>query len=293
MQLPATQRAQGVLVPETTTSSSESVRSLQLTWALLIAVFAIPRLWAAWFDQGVFWPDEIFQSTEQAHRLVFGYGVTPWEFRAGARSWVFPGMIALVFKAATLVGVDSGRALVLIIKTCMAGASLVALYLSTRLANQLAGPRAAVLAAVFAGAFPVSILLSARSLSETATAPVLLGSYMLARGTGPRRQLMAGALAGLAIAMRYQSGVIACGLLAIVLSERRWKDALWFAAGASALGLMSGLLDWLTWGQPFGALKKYLYFNLKKSGAKFGRYPFSYYATVTWSAVGPAALVLV
>jgi phosphatidylinositol glycan class B len=82
------------------------------------------------------------------------------------------------------------------------------------------------------------------------------------------------------------------GILAIVVSERRFKDGVWFAVGASALGLLGGMLDWLTWGKPFYALKKYLYFNLKKSGAKFGRYPFSYYATVTWSAVGPAALVL-
>ena len=71
---------------------------------------ALPRLWAAWFDQGVFWPDEIFQSVEQAHRLVFGYGITPWEFRKGARSWVFPGMVAIVLKAGALFGLDSGQA---------------------------------------------------------------------------------------------------------------------------------------------------------------------------------------
>jgi hypothetical protein len=35
---------------------------------------------------GIHYPDEVMQSLEQAHRLVFGYGLVPREFRDGARS---------------------------------------------------------------------------------------------------------------------------------------------------------------------------------------------------------------
>ncbi|HET8940295.1 MAG TPA: hypothetical protein VFN67_42935 [Polyangiales bacterium] len=264
-----------------------------LLGALILATAACPRLWAAWFDQGIFWPDEIFQSVEQAHRLAFGYGITPWEFRAGARSWVFPGMVAGVLELGAMLGLDSGQALMLLVKTTMALLSLGTMYMTMRLAHSLAGRNAALIAGLFAGFFPVSLLLAARSLSEVATAPVLLGSFMLSRRAGRQPLLLAGALSGLAICMRYQSGLIALGILAIVVSERRFKDAVWFAVGASALGLLGGMLDWLTWGKPFYALKKYLYFNLKKSGAKFGRYPISYYITVSWTAIGPAVLLLV
>lgn len=276
----------GTWVPSAASASS-------LFCALILAAGAVPRLWAAWFDQGIFWPDEIFQSVEQAHRLVFGYGITPWEFRAGARSWVFPGMIAGLLKLGSSIGLDTGFALILLVKTAMALVSVLTLYLTMRLAGDIAGSRAAVLAGLLAVFFPVSLLLAARSLSEVATAPVLLGSYMLSRRDGRERQLLSGALAGLAICMRYQSGLVALGILAIILSERRLKDAMWFAAGASVLGLLGGMLDWLTWGKPFYAFKKYLYFNIKKSGAKFGSYPFTYYATVSWSAVGPSVLVFV
>jgi hypothetical protein len=31
-----------------------------------------------------------FSVTEQAHRLVFGYGLVPWEFQLGMRSWLLP-----------------------------------------------------------------------------------------------------------------------------------------------------------------------------------------------------------
>src|SRR5262249_32773129 len=64
------------------------------------------------------------------------------------------------------------------------------------------------------------------------------------------------------------------------------------AAGAGAVGVLVGLLDLFTWGAPFSALKKYLYFNLKKSGAKYGRYPITYYVSVAWQAAGPAVLLI-
>jgi hypothetical protein len=38
-------------------------------------------------DEGIVWPDEVYQSFEPAHRLVFGHGLVAWEFVEGARSW--------------------------------------------------------------------------------------------------------------------------------------------------------------------------------------------------------------
>ena len=67
-------------------------KSLLLVLPLAVCV----RLWVAWTDQGIIWPDEIYQSLEPAHHLAFGYGFTAWEFVDGARSWVFPGLLAAV-----------------------------------------------------------------------------------------------------------------------------------------------------------------------------------------------------
>ena len=35
------------------------------------------------------------QYLEQAHRLVFGAGMVPWEYEQGVRPWVFPLLIAV------------------------------------------------------------------------------------------------------------------------------------------------------------------------------------------------------
>src|SRR5665213_725400 len=82
-------------------------------WSLLVLLFAAaPRLWAALWDGGVFWPDEIYQTLEPAHHFAFGWGLMTRELREGSRSWLLPGLIGLAWKGAALVGVHSSETLV-------------------------------------------------------------------------------------------------------------------------------------------------------------------------------------
>src|SRR5947208_15464666 len=48
--------------------------------------------------------DEVFQVTEPAHRLVYGYGLVPWEFQLGMRSWLLPGAVAAIMQFSRLIG---------------------------------------------------------------------------------------------------------------------------------------------------------------------------------------------
>lgn len=63
-------------------------------WWLLLALTLSAglgmRLWFAFNDDGIYWPDEIYQSLEPAHRV--GFGTLPWEFVEGARNWTLPGL---------------------------------------------------------------------------------------------------------------------------------------------------------------------------------------------------------
>jgi MFS family permease len=286
-------RTQDSMTSPATTGESADERWLAIAAAIVLVLSAVPRLWAAWFDQGIFWPDEIYQSLEQGHRLAFGYGTKPWEFVRGARSWVFPGLLAGLLRVGALFGLDSGRSLVLFAKTTMALISVAGVYLSMRLARSFAGRFAALIAGLFSGFFSAGILIGSRCLAETVSGPLLIAVVLLAMRSGPRVQIAAGALAGLSIYLRYQSGLIAVGVLAITLSERRIRDAMYYGVAAGVVGVLGGLLDWFTWGMPFHAFKMYLWFNLFKSADKFGAYPFGYYADVAWTISGPALLVIV
>ncbi|TMW60845.1 hypothetical protein Poli38472_000887 [Pythium oligandrum] len=73
---------------------------------LAIALF---RVWNALFVRTAFNPDEYWQSTEVAHRMVFGYGYLTWEWQDDARlrGYAHPALFALLYKALELLGLDS------------------------------------------------------------------------------------------------------------------------------------------------------------------------------------------
>ena len=60
-------------------------------WSLFAAAIVVRIL--AFNAYSAHAPDEIIQYLEQAHRIVFGYGVVPWEFREFIRSWLIPLML--------------------------------------------------------------------------------------------------------------------------------------------------------------------------------------------------------
>ena len=74
------------------------------------------RVAAALLQQTYFVPDEHWQGPEVAHKMVFGYGHETWEWHAGLRGYLHPGLIALLFKAAQMADVDSPAVIVLIPK---------------------------------------------------------------------------------------------------------------------------------------------------------------------------------
>src|SRR5258708_28447258 len=91
----------GITGAPPTESSVEQRKRLMLFFLCAIAIAL--RLYFAFASPSIAHPDEIFQNQEQAHRLVYGYGIVPWEFREGVRSWILPGLLAFGFKTSDLV----------------------------------------------------------------------------------------------------------------------------------------------------------------------------------------------
>lgn len=269
---------------------------------LLLA--AAPRLWAAFADQGLFWPDEFYQSTEQAHRFAFGYGIVPWEFVEGARSWVYPGAIGLLWKLMAGLGVTSAATLIVAAKLAVASVAVAGVEAAMRIAQRAAGQRAAVMAGVLVAMFPALVLFGSKCMTETVSAPLILFSILLtftsasdgptgsAAPRVPVRALGAGAVACLAIFFRYQNGAFAISLFVLLLSQRRWKDALYFAVAGCVVGaLLGGVLDALTWGRPFNSFLKYAQFHAENRSAPWGSSPAIYYLRYTATSAGPFMVV--
>ncbi len=260
------------------------------------------------------WADEIFQTLEQGHRLAFGYGLVPWEFQTGARSWLLAGLIGGLMKALAFLGVKSGAGLAIGLKLGFALLSTLAFWPLLRMANAAAGLTGTLLLGLLATAFPPSLIYSSRALAEVACVPCLTwGLWLLSpwgMGTVGRaawragrlattpwwklagRPLVAGALLGFSAVLRYQNGVLLPVIFFVVLGRRGLLAALFVTLGAALVGVLGGLLDWATWGRPFKSLTEYVRFNLIESGAnQWGVRGRGYYLDTLWATAGPLLLV--
>lgn len=287
-------------------------------WLLfgLCAAMVLPRAYLAIHDQGMLWADEIFQTLEQGHRLAFGYGFVPWEFRAGARSWLLPGAIGGVMKVLAALGVTTGVGLATCLKLLFAALAAATLYPMLRMAEAWGGVFALVLLGVAASVFPIGLVYGSRAMAEVASAPFLVwGLWLLwpwgtgragkdavyaaepvlrGRRHGLRGMVLAGVLFGVATLLRYQSGILLAPVLVIVAVRRSFRAAALVTAGMVAVLLLGGLLDWATWGRPFQSFMVYVRFNLIDGGAnQWGVAKRGFYLRFMLASNGPALLILV
>jgi GPI mannosyltransferase 3 len=253
------------------------------------------RLVPVLFMPSLNWDDEIFQATEPAHRLVFGYGIVPWEFQLGMRSWILPGTIAGLMQLSRLIGDGPAYYLPLIAAalTLLATAPVVCCCLWAR---RWYGPVAALAAASVVAVAPELIYFGGRALTEVVAAHILvIACWLLDPGaavTSRRRLFAAGLLFGLVCLMRVQLAP-AVAIIMIWPLWREWRLKLPALLGGSLAAIALGaVLDWATLGYPLASLGRGLLYNLVYGvGSEFGTWPWDYYLLVE-SIIWPPALVL-
>ena len=177
---------------------------------------ALLRVWAS-ADDGIYWPDEIYQSFEPAHRLVYGYGMQAWEFIEGARNWSFAFLVAVLLKLSWVFGLSMPAQYIAVVKGFFAACGVAAVLGVYRLARTLGAEEffAAAGAAAFSLAAPV-IYFAPRAMAENALAACAVwGLALLLDKEAPRKHALLGAaLLGLGVLFRLQGAVYCVGALA-------------------------------------------------------------------------------
>jgi hypothetical protein len=246
---------------------------------------ALPRAFLALTDDGMYWPDEVYQTLEPAHRLVFGYGMIAHEFVIGSRSWFLPGLIALPLELWKLCGGTQPHAALVLVKLCFAAISVAAAWSVYRLARALgAQPLTATASAALFSLSAPAIYFGFRALSETAsTLPVALGFALALDPRSSRLRRAAGAsLLGLSVLLRLQNGLFGAALVVVLLLRRRLREAGDALLVLSLWAVAYGVLDLVTWGRPFHSAIEYLRFNLEGGASQWGVASAWYYAETLW-----------
>jgi len=265
----------------------EHARTRRWAGIHLIALAALAaRLIVACWSMRITYPDELFQYLEQAHRLVYGYGIIPWEYRLAARNWLLPGALAALLEALRGIGLDRPTGYIPALKDILALLSVGLVYASYTVGRNIFDERTGRLAAVLAAIWYELLYVSTIATPEVLSAYALFGALALVTGrASARRALVVGLLLGASIALRLQYAVPAVALWALVVIKWQWRCAVYAAvAGAVVVGF-AGLLDAWSWGTAFISYYNNLDLNLLLGkGDVFGSSPPSAY--LYWLTVG-------
>jgi GPI mannosyltransferase 3 len=264
-------------------------RCAQVAFVALVLLGADLRVWLCFHDDGIYWPDEIYQSLEPAHRLVFGYGLIPWEFIDGARNWAFPALVAALLKVASLVAFDHPRGYLAIVRLAFSALGMATAWGTWRLARSYgSGQMGAALGAVLFSLAAPAIYFAPRALSETASAAaVLFGlAWALRPNASARENVLGASLVGLSVLLRIQNGIFCVGLLGTLLARRRWRQSATCALVLVIWAAIYGAIDRLTWGDWFHAAITYLRFTLiEGKSSQWGTSGPTYYLRVLWTSM--------
>jgi len=99
-------------------------------------LFLLIRLASVFLVRTFFVPDEYWQSLEVGHKLVFGYGFLTWEWVKGVRSYLYPLLLAGIYKVLALVQLDTVELLVYAPRIFQAALSAFADYRFYRWTNR-------------------------------------------------------------------------------------------------------------------------------------------------------------
>jgi len=273
---------------------------------MLLGLFL--RVGAAVRFSNATYTDEILETQEPAHRLAYGYGVVAWEWRQGARSWVFPAFLAGVMRSTDWMGSGSAgyqRGMIIVLSLI----SLTTIWFGFAWARRASGTEAALVAAGACAIWYELVYFAPKTLNEVvATHALLPGLYLGKYGEElgeKERMFLAGIFTGLAMSLRIQLAP-AVGFAALYFCYANWrKRILPLAAGLLLPVVGFGLVDAVTWSHPFQSFLVYYHVHshflsvpslpgveaVERAGA--GNSPTWYlYLTMLCAHLGPVAFLV-
>lgn len=207
---------------------------LALGFALRLATLASPS---------IYFPDEVFQYLEVAHKQVFGYGATTWEQRDQVRSPLLPLLLTLPMRLGDWIAPNSD-AYLLLPKAMLAFASLAVIWGAYAIGRTLS-PLHGMFAAFVSAIWFEFIYFSTQALTEMVALALFFPAAALfldrERQTASRL-FVAGALIAAAAVMRFQYGPALFLFAALCCGNNLHR---WLLASAGSLSILaaSALLD--------------------------------------------------
>ncbi|MFT9120516.1 MAG: mannosyltransferase [Zymomonas mobilis subsp. pomaceae] len=215
-------------------------RKIFAIYFIFILAFLL-RMSAIW-PLGIYHPDEIFQYLEQAHRLTFGYGVIPWEYRYGMRG----GLVSVLLGAAMKVGdfIAPNSFLYWQLPHILGAIlSLGVIWAAYNLGRQFSF-FVALLSAFVAATWYEIVLFAAHPLTESLSFSAFMPAayLLLSNNKNKNHIIISGFLLGLSALLRFQY-LPAITFLTLFILKNKWKSWLFLIIGAAIALFLSCIAD--------------------------------------------------
>lgn len=247
-------------------------------WSLpaYLGLALLLRLPAVLFADGYDFADQQYQYIDPAWNLATGAAWhRPWEWIDRVRGEGYPWLLAGIFRFVGWLGCSEPMATLRAVRGVHAVLSLLPLWCFWLVVTRwiaVAAPRLPLL--LFAGS---GLLIAGVQPNAPAVGAMLATTAALALAGSSRFIVLAGFCLGLAFCCRFQDALFGPGMLGVLLWQRRWRDALWFALACAPGVVLQGALD-LAAGDAFlGTPWRYVTTNLGGAASKWRTQPFWFY----------------
>ncbi len=282
-------------LPLESDSASASRRADRLFW-LLAALSLLLRFLVAWKGHMLRHPDEIFQTIEQSHRMVFGFGIVPWEYVEGIR-WIGTSLFlmpSLLLAKLIGAGPEFYMPLAGLVLSCLSMLPVIMFY---RLMRQRFDPIIAVLACLVPLFWYENLDFASSTLSDAISAVLIacaaLTLHWLNRNS-PARLIIGFAVAvALTFAARFHLTPALCVLGLVALWQLSPRGRLTLIGALIVYAILLAVLDMAFGMYPFQHVWLNFYRNIVDGVAEsFGVEPPHFYLHQLWQRTGLAGIIV-
>lgn len=258
----------------------------KLSFPNILIGAAILRGIAAVYSTGFNHPDEHFQMLEPAYGWLHGNWLKTWEWQDGIRSWITPLFYGGFLRLLESLGCSTPESRAVGIRGLVGVFSLVTVWSSFEIVRLYSKEKLAKAVGAFIAVWWVFVYFGVHPLSESVSMNFVLLAYLMTEWACRKKNgmdrtwaFLAGALSGIAFAIRFQNGIFAVSLFSILILKKEWRRATEFLFTLLICLVGVGWVDVLTWGGFLSAPIHYFKFNIVHGGATrmFGHAPWHRY----------------
>jgi len=283
--------------PQGLLTNNKILIKLKKNWLVLFIwlLALILRLLSAIFSKGYIHPDEIFQSIEVIYKSIFGIGFVPWEFIEGARSWVYPWTVYIIFKIMIFFGATDIEVILIGVRFFSGLMSMITVVTAYFFGKELYGKKAGIFATFFIAIWYDFIFWSTRTMSDGLAVNFLfLAIYFVFRikksqtwknrlkESNVRKEILFSSLCGFFVGIAYMFKfpliIFSIPIIIWLIFYKRWRGIVCFSFSLIFVFLIHGLIDYFAWGTFLQSTIEFLKYNIiSGKNAQHGAYPFYAY----------------